>query len=315
MAPPAVSLYVGDALAAYGFGNQHPFAPDRHDAFWQEALRRGLDQCVQLREPVIAERAVIERFHSAEYVTRVIEASAAGTGFLDAGDTPAAPGIYQAAATVVGSVVAAIDEVMAGGARRAFVPIAGLHHARRNNAAGFCVFNDCAVAIETLRTQHGASRVLYVDIDAHHGDGVFYAYESDPDVIIADLHEDGRFLYPHTGFANETGTGAAQGSKLNIPLLPLAEDKRFFAAWDVVEKFIAGRSFDFIVFQCGADCLRFDPLTQLHFSAQAHAHAAGRLCDIADATCHGRIIGLGGGGYDLANLAAGWCAVVEAFVS
>ena len=88
---------------------------------------------------------------------------------------------------------------MAGSARRAFIPIAGLHHASRGHAAGFCVFNDCGVAIEMLRRRHGLQRVAYVDIDAHHGDGVFYAFEDDPDLLFADLHEDGRYLYPGTG--------------------------------------------------------------------------------------------------------------------
>ena len=93
---------------------------------------------------------------------------------------------------------------MAGKARRAFIPIAGLHHATRTGAAGFCVFNDCGVVIETLKAA-GLERIAYVDIDAHHGDGVFYSYEDDPDVIFADLHEDGNYLYPGTGHAHETG--------------------------------------------------------------------------------------------------------------
>ncbi|MBN2361870.1 MAG: acetoin utilization protein AcuC [Deltaproteobacteria bacterium] len=315
MADRAVALYVGNALAAYGFPDQHPFAPGRHDAFWREVQRRGLDRRVQIRTPVQASRAAIERFHSAAYVERVIQASNDGVGYLDAGDTPAFVGIYEASATVVGSTIDAVDAVMSGSAQRAFVPIAGLHHASRDSAAGFCVFNDCGVAIESLRSQHGVRRVLYVDIDAHHGDGVYYAFADDPDVLIADLHEDGRFLYPGTGFAHETGRGPAAGSKLNLPLLPLADDDRFFKVWASIEEFLADRPFDFVLFQCGADSLRHDPLTQLHFTAQAHAHAASRLCEIADARCQGRIVALGGGGYDLANIAAGWCAVLEAFVA
>ena len=118
----------------------------------------------------------------------------------------------DSAPMVVGSVLDAIRRILAGDCPRAFVPIAGLHHARRDSAAGFCVFNDCGVAIETLRHQHGVQRIAYVDIDAHHGDGVFYAYEADPGVAIGDIHEDGRYLYPGTGAAHETGVGPAMAS-------------------------------------------------------------------------------------------------------
>src|SRR6202044_3147635 len=152
-------------------------------------------------------------FHTPRYVDFVRERSATGQGFLDAGDTPAFRGVYEAAAYVVGATLNAMDAIMDGRCRRAFVPIAGLHHAARDRAAGFCVFNDCGVAIEQLKNA-GLKHIAYVDIDAHHGDGVFYAFEHDAAVIFADLHEDGRYLYPGTGAAEETGRGAAVGTKL-----------------------------------------------------------------------------------------------------
>ena len=114
---------------------------------------------------------------------------------------------------VVGATLNAAAAIMKGQCRRAFVPIAGLHHAGRDHAAGFCVFNDCGVAIELLRRNSGLERIAYVDIDAHHGDGVFYAFEDDPGVIFADLHEDGRYLYPGTGARTETGKGAGGGNE------------------------------------------------------------------------------------------------------
>ena len=127
--------------------------------------------------------------------------SASGEGYLDGGDTPAFRGIFEAACDVVGASLVATDAVMAVSASRAFVPIAGLHHAGRAHAAGFCVFNDCGVVIEHLKRVHGLARIAYVDIDAHHGDGVYYGFEDDPALIFADLHEDGEFLYPGTGAA------------------------------------------------------------------------------------------------------------------
>ena len=137
----------------------------------------------------------------------------AGACSADDGDTPARPGIFDAASVAVGTTMAAVDAIMQGEAKRAFVPIAGLHHAGRDCAAGFCVFNDCGVAAEYLRAKYGVTRIAYVDIDAHHGDGVFYGFEDDPDLIFADIHEDGRYLYPGTGAVTETGRGPAGSAR------------------------------------------------------------------------------------------------------
>ena len=303
-------VYIGEELARYGFGQGHPFGPDRMGVFWQAAQSAGLESRVTVCPPVMADRNSIERFHTAGYVDRVIGQSATGSGYLDLGDTPAFPGVYEAAAYVVGSVLDAIDQVMAGRCSRAFVPIAGLHHARRDSAAGFCVFNDCGVAIETLRLVHGLRRVAYVDIDAHHGDGVFYAFEDDPDLIFADLHEDGRYLYPGTGDRDETGTGAGQGTKLNLPMDMQAGDEAFFAAWERAEVFVDAHRPEFILLQCGADSIAGDPITHLQYTAAAHAHAARRLCALADRHCGGRLLALGGGGYSRDNLARAWTAVL-----
>jgi acetoin utilization protein AcuC len=311
---PVVAVYHGDALARYGFGHGHPFGTDRLAAFWDGLQRQGLDTRVVVAEPVQAARDDIETFHTPEYVARVIDQSTTGRGYLDYGDTPAFPGVYEAAACVVGSTLDAVARVVDGRAHRAFVPIAGLHHARRDTAGGFCVFNDCGVAIEVLRKLHGVRRIGYVDIDAHHGDGVLYGFQDDPDLFIADIHEDGRFLYPGTGWRNETGTGAAEGTKLNIPLQPYAGDDVFYKAWREVEDFLEAARPEFLILQCGADGLADDPITHLGFSKAVHAHAARTLRTIADRHCRGRLIALGGGGYSRSNLAAAWCEVVTAFL-
>jgi len=310
----AVGVWHGEALARYGFGHGHPFGPDRLEAFWREMVRRGLDRRVRAMAPVEAGRAEIERFHAPEYVERVIAQSRTGEGYLDYGDTPAFPGVYEAAATVVGSTLDAVRRVASGELAHGFVPIAGLHHARRDAAAGFCVFNDCGVAIETLRTELGLRRIAYVDIDAHHGDGVYYAFEDDPGVLFADIHEDGRYLYPGTGAAEERGRGAAAGTKLNLPLPPHADDEAFLAAWERVEEFLDAARPEFVLLQCGADSLAGDPITHLALSPAAHAHAARRLKALAERHCDGRLVAMGGGGYSRPNLAAAWCAVVEALL-
>jgi len=308
---PVVGVYRGEALAAYGFGHGHPFGTDRHDAFWAGMEREELDALVEILPPLPASREDIELFHTPTYVDLVADRSRSGTGLLDHGDTPAFRGVYEAASNVVGSAVDAVARLMEGSLRRAFVPIAGLHHARRDRAGGFCVFNDCGVAIEVLLAVHGLDRVAYVDIDAHHGDGVLYAFESDPRVVIADIHEDGRSLYPGSGWAHETGGGAAQGTKLNLPLPPGAGDEEFRAAWERVEAHVEAARPQFVVLQCGADGLAGDPITHLELTTAAHQNAAARLCTLADRHCSGRILALGGGGYDRRNLAEAWCGVVR----
>ena len=305
-----VAVVVSERLARYGFGDGHPFGPDRLAAFVREFSARGLEQRVKVLEMRSASEAELRSFHSREYLEFVRERSASGTGLLDAGDTPAFKGVYEAAADVVGATLSAMEAIMSGECRRAFVPIAGLHHAARDRAAGFCVFNDCGVAIEQLK-RAGLERIAYVDIDAHHGDGVFYAFEDDAAVVFADLHEDGRYLYPGTGAAGETGRGAAAGLKLNVPLPPGADEEVFAAVWPRVMRHLAKFAPQFLILQCGADSLEGDPITHLRFSPRTHGRAAQELAALADELGHGRLLALGGGGYNRANLARAWNAVVE----
>jgi len=310
----SVLVYKGEEIAAYGFGDPHPFGIDRHDVFHTELAASGLGEFIEFGHPRPALVDELMLFHTPKYIDKVSLMSGEGFGYLDDGDTPVVPGIYEAASSVVGAVLAAVDEIMHGNYRRAFVPIAGLHHAGRNHAAGFCVFNDCGVAAEYLRSRHGVRRVAYVDIDAHHGDGMFYAFEDDPDLIFADIHEDGRFLYPGTGHADETGTGRARGTKLNLPIAPGADDDDFRMAWMRVEAYLEENRPEFIIMQCGADSLAGDPITHLCWTEEAHASAAESLCRIADRYCDGRIVGTGGGGYNRQNIARAWTRVVQSFV-
>ena len=308
-----VLVYRGEAIAAYGFGDPHPFGTDRHDVFHAELDEVGPRDAIDYGHPRQALVDELALFHTPEYIDRVSRMSAIGRGWLDDGDTPAVPGIYDSASAVVGAMLCAVDELMHDNYSRAFVPIAGLHHATRTSAAGFCVFNDCGIAIEYLRKRYGVQRIAYVDIDAHHGDGVFYGFEDDPDALFADIHEDGRFLYPGTGAADETGTGAARGTKLNVPLAPGADDAEFALVWRRVEEYLEAAEPQFIIMQCGADSLEGDPITHLNLSEESHAAAAASLCRIADRYCGGRIVGTGGGGYDRRNLARAWTRVVQAF--
>jgi acetoin utilization protein AcuC len=314
MGEQPVTIYFGEALGRYGFGEGHPFGPDRIRAFWQETLKQGLDKRVSVSMPRSCDEQLLLPFHTQAYINRVKVQSKSGQGFLDAGDTPAFQGVYEAACTVVGSVLDGMQAILAGSHPKVFVPIAGLHHARRDSAAGFCVFNDAGVLIENLRRNQDIRRIAYVDIDAHHGDGVFYAFESDPDLIYADIHEDGRFLYPGTGSVEETGKGDAKGKKLNVPLPPLANDADFHRVWPTVEAFVRQGKPELIILQAGADSIQGDPITHMAFTPAVHQYAAAQLCKLANELCNGRFIALGGGGYNRTNLALGWNGVVKAML-
>jgi acetoin utilization protein AcuC len=309
-----VALYVDEELGKYGFPHGHPFGPDRQAAFWKEAVKQRLERRVSVVESRKAMPEEIERFHQPAHVELVGRLSEQGEGAIDYGDTPAYPGVYEASAHVCGAGLEGLRRVMGGECYRTFQPIGGLHHARPGNAAGFCVFNDCGVVIKALRSEYGVKRVAYVDIDVHHGDGLYYPFEDDPDLIYADIHEDGRFLYPGTGHAFERGTGAAEGVKLNIPMQPGWGDKEFLRVWEQVADHVRRLKPEFIVMQCGADSLAGDPLAHLQYSPAAHAHAAKSLCALANEMCGGRIMGFGGGGYNRGNLAAAWCAVLDQFI-
>src|SRR6266853_1152763 len=237
----SMAVVVSERLARYGFGDGHPFGPDRLAAFVREFDARGLDKRVRVLEPRTASDDELRSFHTAAYLEFVRERSHSGAGFLDAGDTPAFRGVYEAAAGVVGATLSAMEAIMQGESRRAFVPIAGLHHAARDRAAGFCVF---------------------------------YAFEEDAAVVFADLHEDGRYLYPGTGALEERGRGAAEGTKLNVPLPPGADDEVFARVWPHVMAHLEKFAPEFIILQCGADSLEGDPITHLRFSPRVHGRAA-----------------------------------------
>ena len=308
-------IFIGDELAKYGFPNGHPFSTQRHEAYHSALKSSGLiDKCC-IRSPQIADIEQLQLFHTKEYVSKVQHFSELGSGYLDAGDTPAFPGVYKAAATVVGTAITAVDAVMQKNCKYAFNPIGGLHHARRETASGFCVFNDCGVAIEYLQSRYKLKQILYVDIDAHHGDGVFYSFEDDKQLIFLDFHQDSRTLYPGTGRSIETGKGSARGTKLNIEMPPGSTDDGFLIQWNKAKEFIDQYEPEFVLLQCGVDSMSGDPITDMQYSQSTHRFVTRELISYAESHCEGRLVALGGGGYNLDNISKGWCAVTETMVN
>jgi acetoin utilization protein AcuC len=165
------------------------------------------------------------------------------------------------------------------------------------------------------RKKYGIKRIAYVDIDAHHGDGVYYEFEEDPFMFFCDIHEDGNFLYPGSGSQQETGSGRAEGTKLNLPMPPKTTDKLFVREFKKIEEFIENIAKpELIIFQCGADSLNGDPITHLSYTCCAHKYAAGSLHRLAHCYCNGRIVALGGGGYNKTNIADAWTTVVKSLI-
>ena len=303
-----VCVVEGPELLRYSFPPPHPFGSKRVARFWDELGRQGLDGMVV--RPEKADDETVEMFHAREHVEFVRKASSLGHRFLDGGDTPVFEGVFEAAEVAVGSTLVCVDKVLKGEADHGFNAVGGLHHARPDRSAGFCVFNDIGVAIEFLRKE-GLKRALYVDIDVHHGDGVYYPYEGDPQVLIFDVHEDGSFIYPGSGNEGEIGEGRAAGTKVNLPLLPGEGDEKIEEIVTRIEEFATEARPDFVILQCGADSMAGDPLGGLAFSHEYHSRVAKALHSVAHEACEGRMIALGGGGYDPENCAKAWTSVVR----
>jgi len=268
-------------------------------------------------DPPPARDEDVERVHAPAYVRAVRRLSdapvlaaapeAAQWGLQPGGDTPARAGMHEAALAVCGAGLAAADLVWEGRADRAFCPApAGLHHARAAQASGFCIYNDCALAVRRL-LDAGAERVAYVDIDAHHGDGVQWLFYEEPRVLTCSVHENGRFLYPGTGGLAERGAGEAVGTAVNVPLPPFAGDGPYLQA---IEEVIAPavRRFrpDALITHQGADPHHADPYSHLQVSLDGLRRAYRLMAELAAEAAAGRWIVLAGGGYNIDVLARAW---------
>jgi acetoin utilization protein AcuC len=297
-----------DALTSYDFGPGHPLAPVRVELTM--ALARGLGVFdapgVALAPVARAGDDVLEYVHAPEYIAAVKGADA---GLPDAqyfglgtGDNPVFPGMHEASALIAGASVAAAQAVWSGAAGHAANIAGGLHHAMRARASGFCVYNDAAISIARL-LRLGAERVVYVDVDAHHGDGVQAAFYDDPRVLTISLHQDPRTLFPGTGTPQESGGPDAAGGSVNVPLPPGTRDAQWLRAFDaVVPPLVRAFAPQVLVSQHGCDSHRLDPLTGLALSVDGQRGAAERVHRLAHEHAGGRWVLLGGGGYALVEV-------------
>lgn len=306
-----VVLY-SPALLAYDFGPEHPFNIIRASLTAELMEQSGLLNApnVQLVPPYEAERQDLLLFHTGHYIDFVQNACVRGYGFLDGGDTPAMEGCFEAAKTIVGGSLKAIEMIMEGQTRYALMPIGGLHHAHPGRASGFCIFNDIAISIHWLRQKYGIRRIAYIDIDAHHGDGVVYGFYEDPDVLTIDFHEDGRYLFPGTGDTMELGRGKAEGTKINLPMPPYSSDRSFIYAFDeLVPPLLRKFQPEFIMLVSGVDAHGGDPLSDMNYSRASYLHATQTLCNLAAELCNDRLMVWGAGGYNPASCAIRWTEI------
>ncbi len=318
-----VELAYSPEMASYRFGPGHPMQPERFSLAVELARDWGLlgeEGAIQV-SPASATDSELRLAHSVDYIAAVKRASADPQGWRDGfgigpGDTPAFAGMHEAAALAAGATIRALRDVVSATFPRAFSPAGGLHHAHHDRAAGFCVYNDVAVAITAVTAENPGLRVAYVDLDAHHGDGVQEAFWTRADVLTVSVHESGSYLYPGTGRTGEVGAGDGFGYALNVPLPPAAGDAAYaLVLADVVAPALRAFGPDIIVAQLGADSHRDDPLTHLDTTVAGQYASALTLVALADELCGGRVVATGGGGYDAYSAAPrAWACVLAALL-
>lgn len=299
-------LIYSDQYQTYRFHENHPFNPIRSKLTFELLQNSQLVKEDDVIPPRIATDDELLLFHDAQYIELVKKASheqindnIAEQFGLGTEDTPIFKNMHEASSLVVGGTLTAVDAVLDGKCDHAFNLGGGLHHGFSRKASGFCIYNDCAIAIKYIQKKYNL-KVLYVDTDAHHGDGVQWAFYDDPTVCTLSIHETGRYLFPGTGGVNERGQGNGYGYSFNIPLDAFTEDESFLlnykrALTEIAEYFKP----DVILTQNGADAHCFDPLTHLCTTMKTYQEIPMIAHEIAHKYCEGRWIAVAGGGYDL----------------
>jgi acetoin utilization protein AcuC len=302
------ALIYSRKFSEYSYGEFHPFKVERYRLTYELMQQCGLLSPLQVKLvecPVVSEELLLE-FHRADYIETLKKFSrddeAHANFFYGLGDVenPVFKGLYDWSRLMCGGTVEAVRQVAEEGCRAAFSMAGGWHHAHAARASGFSYINDAVIAINQLLKQ--GKRVVYVDIDAHHGDAVQEAFYATDQVLTISIHENGKDFYPYSGFVDEFGSGAGYGYAVNIPLVPHSDDLIFEQAFQrVILPLINGFAPDILVTQMGVDPLRTDPLTRLECTTSFMEYAGRQFL----ATGIPWVL-LGGGGYDRLNVARAW---------
>jgi acetoin utilization protein AcuC len=305
-----IYLYYSDKFQGYNFGPEHPFNPARLMLAYTLIDGSGLIDDLSCRiEPSPASEADLLRIHTIEYLAAV-QAEEPDLAFgLGSDDTPIFPGIYNASRLLAGGSIDAARRIVAEDCS-AFNIGGGLHHAMPSLASGFCVFDDPALAICALRERF--ERILYIDIDGHHGDGVQQIFYEDPHVLTISMHESGLYLFPGTGFVDEIGSGEGRGYCANIPMPMYSGDGEYRSAFEeIVPPLFEWFQPEAVVAQLGVDTHYSDPLTSLNMTLAGYTYLVRRIIELTDFYSRGRLLALGGGGYNMEVVPVAWASVLH----
>jgi acetoin utilization protein AcuC len=295
-------------LTSYYMGPSHPLDPVRLSLTARLIETFGFLAPEDVIHPRSATEEELRLVHSLGYIEAVRHAGDWTTDFspamgLGTADNPIFPGMHEAASLTCGATIGGIEEVLAGRRTRTFSIAGGMHHAHRDRAAGFCVYNDAAVGIAAARRARPDLRVVYIDIDGHHGDGVEEAFASSADVLTISTHESGDYAFPGTGFSADIGSGEGLGFAANVPLPAYATDECFAMAFDgVVVPLVRAFRPELIVAQLGIDSHHTDPLLDLGRTMPGYRRLVRGIVGLADEVCEGRLAAVGGGGYRIVDV-------------
>ncbi|MCQ6274414.1 acetoin utilization protein AcuC [Bacillus sp. V3B] len=301
------SIFIYSAeLLNYKFNSDHPFNPLRLKLTLDLLEKSHAIETKSMIPPRPATREELLLIHDPHYVDAVklaghgqLSKELAESYGLGTEDTPIFPNMHEVSSLLVGGSLTAVDYVMSGKAKHALHLGGGLHHGFSGKASGFCIYNDCSVAMKYIQEKYHA-RVLYIDTDAHHGDGVQWSFYDDPNVCTLSIHETGRYLFPGTGSINERGQGEGYGYSFNIPVDAFTEDESWLDCYKkAIHEVAAFFKPDIILTQNGADSHFWDPLTHLSVTMKTYKEIPKLAHEIAHQYCDGKWIAVGGGGYDI----------------
>lgn len=308
-----------DQYLEYNLGEGHPMNPKRLIIPFQllKSLELFENPEIQVLTPTPAMDSDILLYHSLPYLKAMKALSEAGGGIrsrmgLGSGDCPVFPEMHEAARLVVGGALEGVKRIQNGDVQQAFAILGGLHHAFAERAAGFCYYNDIVIAIKYLQQEYGIERVLYIDTDVHHGDGVLHAFYGDKKVLGISIHEAGRFIFPGTGHHDEIGENDGLGYTINIPLFPGTWDELYMMTFENIIPCI-WEEYDpeFIIWQCGADGHYQDFLGHLALTTKLYSYLGKRIAELSrQGSAQGRLLLLGGGGYNPDSVARVWLAIL-----
>ncbi|MHA2298187.1 MAG: acetoin utilization protein AcuC [Candidatus Hodarchaeales archaeon] len=317
--PRKTVIVYSEGYKAYNLGAVHPMNPKRMQAAYGLIKATGFfENGVEQISPIPATNEEILLSHDAKYVEAMKECSQTGNKRLEYGlgtaDCPVFPEMHDASVLIVGGTLQALKTLLDTDNQVAFNLLGGLHHAQRELASGFCYYNDLVVAIEYLWKELGQQiKVLYLDLDCHHGDGVQKAFFDTDKVMTISLHENGKYLYPGTGFTFEMGYGKGRHYSVNVPLLPFTDDDTYLQAFnEIILPLWKKYKPDFVVVQNGVDTHVNDPQADLVLTNRVY-HAMGTaIVEMAIETGI-KFIATGGGGYDPGSIARSWCAYLSGY--